>query len=499
MKRHLLWLAAAILLASPMLLTSCSSDDNPATEPVVVSNPIGKVLSEMPNVHDIVKLEDKDNLGYKEAYDFFFDQPLDHKNPAAGTYRQCVRVCIRDVNAPTVIYTDAYSFPAAMIPSYGEGVSATDLALALGANYIDAEYRYYNDSKILNDPRWDYLTAEQGAGDYYAIIQALKPLLPKEWISTGNSKNGMNSIYLRYYYPDAVDVTTAFCAPFCTTLLDVNVGRYSQQVCGADDVKPILDSHLNRLFANGKEGFYSKVSKLIEERQTSLGNKFEGYSFEQYVYDAVFSNFNLFMNNNAKQRQEQVPPIDCSDDELIYYYYGPKMPRKKTRAAESEGYYWEDNPGYPYRIENVKEQGYAAFDYSLYPQLEGTGFDADKLNVPSKEYNQRELYDCDLWLYDTYDNSLHLDILNNFLPNCTKPLLLVYVKNDSWTGGAVTKVNPVAKLLMNPIGMHNQDINNEENYTPEFRQEIIDYIAKYVKLPEGVIRGDAQYRRTVKR
>ena len=63
MKRHLLWLAAAILLGSPMLLTSCSSDDNPAPEPVVVTNPIGKALSEMPNVHDIVKLEDKDNLG----------------------------------------------------------------------------------------------------------------------------------------------------------------------------------------------------------------------------------------------------------------------------------------------------------------------------------------------------------------------------------------------------------------------------------------------------
>lgn len=172
MKRQILWLAAAILLVSPMLLTSCSNDDNSAPEPVV-SNPIGKALSEMPNVHDIVKLEDKDNLGFKEAYDFFFDQPLDHKNPAAGTYRQLVRVCIRDVNAPTVIYTDGYSFPAAMIPSYGEGASATDLAIALGANYIDAEYRYYNDSKILNDPRWDYLTAEQGAGDYNAIIQAL--------------------------------------------------------------------------------------------------------------------------------------------------------------------------------------------------------------------------------------------------------------------------------------------------------------------------------------
>ena len=105
----------------------------------------------------------------------------------------------------------------------------------------------------------------------------------------------MNSIYLRYYYPDAVDVTTAFCAPFCTALLDVNVGRYSQLECHVDDVKPILDSHLNRLFANGKEGFYSKVGKLVEERQAALGNKV-GYSFEQYVYDAVFSNFTLHMN-----------------------------------------------------------------------------------------------------------------------------------------------------------------------------------------------------------
>ena len=136
MKRQILLLVAAVVLVSPMLLTSCSNDDNSAPEPDVVSNPIGKALSEMPNVHDIVKLEDKDNLGYKEAYDFFFDQPLDHKNPAAGTFRQCVRVCIRDVNAPTVIYTDGYSFPAAMIPSYGEGASAIDLAIALGANYI---------------------------------------------------------------------------------------------------------------------------------------------------------------------------------------------------------------------------------------------------------------------------------------------------------------------------------------------------------------------------
>ena len=68
MKRQILWLVAAILLASPMLLTSCSTGDNPAPEPDVVTNPIGKALSEMLNVYDIVKLEDKENFGYKETF-----------------------------------------------------------------------------------------------------------------------------------------------------------------------------------------------------------------------------------------------------------------------------------------------------------------------------------------------------------------------------------------------------------------------------------------------
>lgn len=120
---------------------------------------------------------------------------------------------------------------------------------------------------------------------------------------------------------------------------------------------------------------------------------------------------------------------------------------------------------------------------SLLPVLEGTGFDADKLNSNPKENNPFELYERDLWVYDTYDNSVILDIRNNFLPNFDKPMLFVYSQNDPRTGGHVTNVNPVAKLIMNPDGIHHQDINNPEHYAPALRQEIIDYIGKYVKLP----------------
>jgi hypothetical protein len=122
------------------------------------------------------------------------------------------------------------------------------------------------------------------------------------------------------------------------------------------------------------------------------------------------------------------------------------------------------------------------FDYSLFPSLEGTSFDAENMKSP-KAYNLEDLYECDMWLYDAYDNSVNLDILNNFLPNCEKPILLVYSQNDPWTGGRITNVNPVAKLIINPDGFHHQDINNPDHYSPALRQEIIDYIGKYVKLP----------------
>jgi pimeloyl-ACP methyl ester carboxylesterase len=122
------------------------------------------------------------------------------------------------------------------------------------------------------------------------------------------------------------------------------------------------------------------------------------------------------------------------------------------------------------------------FDYSLLPLLKDTDFDADKLNGDPKVTNSADLYECDRWLYDTYDNSVILDILNNFLPNFEKPVLLVYAQDDPWTGSRITNINPVAKLIMNPDGVHKQDINNADHYSPAIRQEIIDYIAKYVKI-----------------
>ena len=476
MKRQLFWLIAAILMVSP-LLTSCSSNDNPTSEPVApepeVSNPILKALGEIPNVHDIREFKETAKYGFKEGYEFLFDQPIDHKNPAAGTFHQLVRLCVRDVNVPTVLWTEGYLLSDITLP--------IDLPTALGANLVQIEHRHFGESKILSDTRWEYLTLEQAAGDHHAIIQALKPLLPKEWISTGVSKNGMASIYLRYYYPDDIDVTTAFCAPLMTAAADIRAGRWMQQESGKNDVKPIIDAQLNRMFVNGEDGIYARFLEVKEKAVTKAGRKFKKISFERYVWKTLTNTFAFYMNTDAKQRQEKTYPIDCPADSLIKFFL-PGLICVDVPANPDEEYYWEDLQNYPSTVQFVKQIGYANFDYSLFPALEGTSFDAENMKSP-KAYNLEDLYECDMWLYDTYDNSVNLDILNNFLPNCEKPILLVYSQNDPWTGGRITNVNPVAKLIINPDGFHHQDINNPDHYSPALRQEIIDYIGKYVKLP----------------
>ena len=130
-------LAAILTLSGASVLTSCSSNDNPTPEPIApepeVSTPFFKALSEIPNVHDIKEFRETAEYGFKEGYEFFFDQPIDHMNPAAGTFQQLVRVCVRDVNLPTVLWTEGY-----LMSPINQTI---DLTEALGTNHVQIEYR----------------------------------------------------------------------------------------------------------------------------------------------------------------------------------------------------------------------------------------------------------------------------------------------------------------------------------------------------------------------
>lgn len=478
--RKNLFCVMTVVMTGIMTLSSCAVSDNPSgyepTKPVVTES-IGEQLQKVERISDIRELGNQEKYGYKEAYDFMFEQPVDHQNPAAGKMYQRVVVCVRDVNAPTVLYTNGYLIRAK------DKAYDYDISYSLGANLVAIEHRYFGDSKNDADTEWKYLTTRQSADDMYEVVKVLKKMLPKEWVSTGTSKDGMTSMFLRYYHPDAVDVTTVFCAPFMTSLQDRRVGRYLQTESGKGTDKEATDKRINRMLANGRNGIYKTANQMMKEYNEYQDKTYNGLKFENYVKTVVLGTFRHFSYSDAETRAKNLPAENCSDFELASFFYKAVADSLK-KWKQTPANYWERwKKTYPYSIQTAKELGQYAADYTLVEeQLKGVEVDYNFLNNPTP-FNPSTLFNRDIWLYDTYSNAMMLDLLNNFLPTTKAPILFVYSKDDPWTGARPAKINEsVAKMIINPNGIHNQDINNQKHYSQQVRQEILDYIGKYITI-----------------
>ena len=157
----------------------------------------------------------------KSAVYFYFTQPLDHQNPAAGTFKQYCVLHYEHPDSITVLHTQGYSIPER------KSFRQLDLSRIFGGNYLEVEHRYYKRSEIGDSQEdftktsyWDYNTAAQSTADLHDIVTTLKATkaFNGKWVSSGVSKNGILTALYAYYYPNEVDVYVPFCAPFCTEL-----------------------------------------------------------------------------------------------------------------------------------------------------------------------------------------------------------------------------------------------------------------------------------------
>lgn len=107
---------------------------------------------------------------FSEKYVTYFTQPLDHRRPEKGSFRQRVIVSHVGFDRPTVIVTEGYGAAYALNPKYRE-----ELSELLDANMIFVEYRYFLESTP--EPKdWQYLTAENSADDLHAVRNAFKSI-----------------------------------------------------------------------------------------------------------------------------------------------------------------------------------------------------------------------------------------------------------------------------------------------------------------------------------
>lgn len=174
---------------------------------------------------------------FKENYLVYFEQPLDHKNPDAGTFKQRVWLSHRNITAPVVMVTEGYSAPAPY---------KSELAELLSANQIVVEHRFFGESTPEGMP-WQYLTIEQAANDHQNIVDYFQQLYKGDWVSTGISKGGQAAIIHRALFPKAIKATVTYVAPFNLEKEDGRLLTFFETVGTEEERRRIRDFQLEIL------------------------------------------------------------------------------------------------------------------------------------------------------------------------------------------------------------------------------------------------------------
>ncbi len=150
-----------------------------------------------------------------------FKQLINHEDSTAGYFYQKVFLTYLSSDKSTVVVTEGYDV------GYNYRTELLDI---FPANQIVIEYRYFGDSKLPDDMGMDYLTTMQGARDHETIIQFFRKLFNGKFISTGISKGGQMAFIHRALFPNSVDLTITYVAPYNLEREDKRINLFLEEV-----------------------------------------------------------------------------------------------------------------------------------------------------------------------------------------------------------------------------------------------------------------------------
>ena len=381
---------------------------------------------------------------FSEKYVTYFTQPLDHRHPEKGSFRQRVIVSHAGFDRPTVIVTEGYGAAYALRPQYRE-----ELSKLLNANMIFVEYRYFLESTP--EPKdWQYLTAENSADDLHAITTAFKSIYPGKWIATGISKGGQTTLLYRTFYPDDVDISVPYVAPLCYGVEDGRHEPFLHKVSTPENRKKIEDFQLEAL--KRKATLLPRFEKYCTEKNYSFRAPIE----EIYDYSVLEYSFALWQWGTPIS---SIPATTASDDEIFSHLL----------AISEPGYFTADSPNASFFVQAARELGYYGYDVQPFKQY---------LSIQSSEGYLHRLMLPEELKDIPFDKTLSKTI-TKFLKKQDPKMIFIYGQNDPWTAAGVTwlKNKKNIHVFIQPNGSHLARINT----LPEGeKKEVIELIKKWL-------------------
>lgn len=363
---------------------------------------------------------------FSEKYVTYFTQPLDHRHPEKGSFRQRVIVSHVGFDRPTVIVTEGYGAAYALRSQYRE-----ELSKLLNANMIFVEYRYFLESTP--EPKdWQYLTAENSADDLHAITTAFKNIYPGKWIATGISKGGQTTLLYRTFYPDDVDISVPYVAPLCYGVEDGRHEPFLHKVSTLENRKKIEDFQLEAL--KRKATLLPRFEKYCTEKNYSFRAPIE----EIYDYSVLEYSFALWQWGTPIS---SIPATTASDDEIFSHLL----------AISEPGYFTADSPNASFFVQAARELGYYGYDVQPFKQY---------LSIQSSEGYLHRLMLPEELKDMPFDKTLSKKI-TKFLKKQDPKMIFIYGQNDPWTAAGVTwlKNKKNIHVFIQPNGSHLARIN----------------------------------------
>ncbi|KOU25187.1 MULTISPECIES: S28 family serine protease [unclassified Streptomyces] len=199
MRKTLGWLLSLVVLIGTMGAAGSTAQAATAAEPAAAADIKDQILG----IPGMSLIEEKPYPGYR----FFvlnYEQPVDHRQPWKGTFKQRLTLLHKDVSRPSVFFTSGYNVNTS--PRRSEPTTIVD------GNQMSMEYRFFTPSRP-DAANWANLDIWQAASDQHRIFTALKKIYKKNWLATGGSKGGMTATYYERFYPRDMDGVVAYVAP----------------------------------------------------------------------------------------------------------------------------------------------------------------------------------------------------------------------------------------------------------------------------------------------
>ena len=495
MRKFNLFVIAALM--GSMTFTACTPEDNA----VVPSAPSGElsddidmfenvkanegdpaVVAALTSIENVTEVKPFINVGRSEetalgqCYYIKYKQPIDHDNPALGTFEQQVVLTYVGSDAPTILHTQGYALAGEhgrnhnrldsigapqFMYEFASGLN-TDGSIKFTTNCVQVEYRYHGFSLPEGDENsFKYLNAKQQSADLHNIGTDLKKALLKgKWLSTGVSKNGMTTYDYAYYYPGDVDVYVPFVAPLLFQNEDMRIGDYMIN-SAVKDYLPQIKAAFQKLVSDQKvlDATAQYALKFFKEDKD-----FDVPADSVLHYTVEFAYDHLFGKQSYGDIEVWSKFIPKEGDDpatyALFFSLDENDDRISKSVIEARGPLRKRND--PFSEQIPVDQGNIGYNYSWIK--EGTLLtDSDKKYFDNKEKLTKASDKVEL----SY-------LVKDFLKTTDCKMFFVYGENDPWTGAAIDDpTNENVKKLIIKNGTHNDYIMT---YTDDERKQLMDFV-----------------------